>query len=174
MSPLIDKFNDIGFSSRNYVSAMGSLFLFMNIWIVTQGTAKVLRPFRKYRILNRFRLYLKQPGFLRSSIIRFLLEGYIEFFIASLLNWENVTEAPKTGLSWEWTGLFSTNYTFSDIYAAYLGHLFTLSCLFFPLAIAYILASQHNCGETDLHQEIYDMKYDCLYDGVRLTSRWYS
>ena len=136
---MIVKFNDIGFSSRNYVSAMGSLFIFMLVFLASQVAAKLLYHCKKTHQVNKLRLWLKIPGFYRAAVIRFLLEGYIEFFIAALLNWENVTELTLFGVPWERTGFFSDRITTSDLISLYLGHLFTISCLIFPFFVAYIL-----------------------------------
>jgi len=150
-SPLIAKFNDIGFSSRNYVSAMGSLFLFMLAFFFSILISSLLLPCKRIHFVNKIRLYFKIPGFLRAAVIRFLLEGYIEFFIASLLNWENITELPLQGIQWERTAFFSKDVTSSDLIALYLGHAFTILSLAFPFFAVYALNGWKTNRVSELH-----------------------
>lgn len=79
----------IGFSDRVFLLSLGSLFLFMVYYVVSQTIAFCLWWCKShYKVRKAFNyLYIETPT--REILVLFFLEIYTELMIAGLLNHEN-------------------------------------------------------------------------------------
>ena len=87
----------------------------------------------KFRLITRVRKYVKIKGYYRNLMARFLLEGYIDLFISSLINTEN-------SYLFDTPGNFGINgnLTYSDQLSVILGFAFFYSAVVFPIFILWV------------------------------------
>jgi hypothetical protein len=86
----IDVFSRIGLEDRSIISVMGSMFLFLGMFVVSQIIFQVLGIFKQYsRRVSKVMEYLTLESAYRTIIIIFFLETYLDLTLGGMLNTEN-------------------------------------------------------------------------------------
>lgn len=85
-----ESFPRIGLEDRNMVGILGSMILFMIVYVVTQFAFQILRHFSSLHHYVRFVLkFIRKDTLYRTIIVIFFLEVYLDLLLGGLLNTEN-------------------------------------------------------------------------------------
>jgi len=102
----------------------------------------------------------------RSILILFYLETYIDLYIGGLINTEN-DFLFEVAANWGPNGYLS----FSDQFTVLLGNLFYVTCSVFPFLAVYILHKKSRAPFMAKSEEgSFDEMYECLYEDLRTTN----
>ena len=72
-----------------FVLALGSMFLWMFIFMICVILPNFTDCFKFNNLIRQFGKKFKITGYYRVYVIVFLLEGYIDLFISALINLDN-------------------------------------------------------------------------------------
>jgi hypothetical protein len=88
IEPTCKAFINIGYEDRVFITALGSGYIFIIIFAMIISFQEFFECCQSKLILKILK-YVKIKGYYRNIMIRFMIEGYIDLFISSLLNTEN-------------------------------------------------------------------------------------
>jgi len=119
----------IGFENKNFIVNSGSLFIYMAAFVSMLVLSKIFRrlALRSWDWIPCYRRVRFNIN-VWPTILRFVLEGYLEFFFSALLQME-VTS--KIGMMFN---------TFGDALAYSAGLTFFLLCAILPYLVAHVLS----------------------------------
>jgi len=122
--PYTESFGDLGYETNNIILNMGTVFIIFVINVAAFMTIGLLSLLKRCCCKARFeRWYTKlHDAFIWNGVIRFVMEGYLEFAIICFLNFLHMY----------------TN-TFGDIISTVLSGFFTFLLTIFPIAIMAII-----------------------------------
>ena len=109
---------------------------------------------------------IKVEGYVRSVVIIFYLEMYIDLLYGGLINTENdyLFDIPE---NWGPNGYL----TISDQFTVLLGNFFYFTCLVFPFVCVYLLHMKSRIKFGTKYQEIqFDSYYEVLYEIFKTTN----
>lgn len=144
----IDSFYELGYESKFFIENLGTMFLMMAMFPVVLAALAIM-----YFLKNRYKkvdeVYTKIYNALFFNVIlRFLLEGYLEFAIDALINVEGgnlVYDDITTGLS------------------SVLAIIMTVVLILLPFIMWYILKKNFH----RLREEAIEGKFGSIYEGLR-------
>jgi hypothetical protein len=152
-------FDRIGIG-RNFIDVLGSCFLWISAFCVSQSVVSFLQYGTKNRHIKKMYNYLAIDGPLKPIIILFFLETYLDLLIGGLINTENfyLFDVPS---NWGWNG----NLTFADQFSVILGTMFYIGCIVFPFIVMNALHKKTKAAFMNKGDESkFDAVYGCLYE----------
>lgn len=92
-------FSRIGIEDRNMISVLGSMILFIIVFVASQVTYQILKPFKPYsyrirKVLN----YVKVEQAYRTIIIIFFIEAYLDLLLGGFIATENFSYLYQEGM----------------------------------------------------------------------------
>lgn len=130
-----DVFSRIGIEDRNIVNVMGSMILFVMLFVFSQLLYQVLRHFRRYsRHIRKMLKSLTIESAYRTVIILFFLETYLDLTLGGLVNTENDYLLDDYS-NWGPRGLI----TKSDQFALILGNMIYVVTCIFPFLVMFLM-----------------------------------
>lgn len=85
----IDAFSRIGLKDRSIITVLGSLILFMAMFVLTQVIYHILNIFSQIKYVRKVMAYFTLKSAYRTLVILFFLEIYMDLTLGGMLNTEN-------------------------------------------------------------------------------------
>lgn len=131
LAPDNDSFANIGIEDRNFIMGLGSMFVFLVGFVFCIFFTYLLKPCRNIKVIKWFHSKVQVEGYIRVTIITFIIEGYIDLFLSGLINTEN-NYLFDYSENWGFNG----NLSISDQFSIILGNFIFLLCLaFLPFSL---------------------------------------
>lgn len=113
-------------------------------------------------VLKYFYNFFKVEGYLRTQFIKFVLEGFFDLFLISIVNFENFYLFNYSS-NWGIEG----NLTFGDQFTVLFGILFSFIVFMFPMMNIFLLLKKVKFQHSGIGREIekeFDEMYNVLYE----------
>eukprot|EP00352_Strombidinopsis_acuminata_P009666 CAMPEP_0176349552 /NCGR_PEP_ID=MMETSP0126-20121128/8747_1 /TAXON_ID=141414 ORGANISM="Strombidinopsis acuminatum, Strain SPMC142" /NCGR_SAMPLE_ID=MMETSP0126 /ASSEMBLY_ACC=CAM_ASM_000229 /LENGTH=212 /DNA_ID=CAMNT_0017698993 /DNA_START=215 /DNA_END=853 /DNA_ORIENTATION=- len=144
-----ESFGELGYETNNIILNMGTVFIIFLINLVAFMCMGLLRLIKRCCCEARFGRWHDKlhDAFIWNGVIRFVLEGYLEFAIICFLNFIHLyTE------------------TIGDKISAVLSAFFTFMLTIFPIVIMVVIIKHRK----DMTSEEFDKKYGEFYTGLKV------
>jgi hypothetical protein len=157
-------FSRIGLEDRNIIGVLGSMILFIFMFVSSQLLFQGLYQFRRYshRVRKVLRFLTIETAY-RSLIIIFFLETYLDLLLGGLLNSENdyLFDDPD---NWGSRGILSI----SDQFGIIVGNIIYVGCVVFPFFVIYVLDLKYEMRYDNIYKRNnFDKFYEGLYHGLK-------
>jgi len=153
----------IGLEDRIMVNVLGSLFLFVAAFAVSQTILVAIVGCTEHHVF--FRKIYRKVKFdtpTKSIVAVFFLETYIDLFLGGLINTEN-DYLFEVAANWGPYGYLS----FSDQFTIILGNIIYIGSILFPFLVVYLLERKSRMAFSLKSDEAkFDETYECLYEDL--------